>query len=85
MPKEDLQIITDALTEIYGFFQFFEADIDDIIKLCSQDKKNEGSTVNFSLLRRIGNCDYNIKGTAEEIKEAISFYQSLTSQVQLNQ
>jgi 3-dehydroquinate synthase len=54
--------------------------------LCSQDKKNEGSTVNFSLLRRIGNCDYNITGTsAEEIKEAIAYYQTLSSQVPLNQ
>lgn len=84
LPKEDLQTITDSLISIYGIFEFPESDIDSIISLCSQDKKNEGSTVNFSLLRRIGNCDYNITGTASEIKEAISFYQSLTSQVPLN-
>lgn len=85
LPKDDLKTITEALTEIYGIFQFPETDIDGIIQLCSQDKKNEGSTVNFSLLRRIGNCDYNITANTAEIKEAITYYQTLSSQVPLNQ
>ena len=85
LPKDDLKSITDALTEIYGVFQFPISDTDDIIKLCSQDKKNEGATVNFSLLRRIGNCDFNITAATSEIKEAITYYQTLTSQVPSNQ
>lgn len=85
LPKDDLKTITEALTEIYGIFKFPETDIDGIIQLCSQDKKNEGSTVNFSLLRRIGNCDYNITANTAEIKEAITYYQTLSSQVPLNQ
>ena len=38
------------------------------------DKKNTGSTINFTLLGGIGDIRINQTATEEEIKEALDFY-----------
>ena len=77
LPIADLEVILGFLREVYGKFEFSECDLDALVALCLQDKKNEGKVINFSLLRDIGTCDYNIPATEEEIREAIVFYHGL--------
>ncbi|GHB50729.1 3-dehydroquinate synthase [Mongoliitalea lutea] len=74
---EELQAIIDRLKTIFGLILVEEQEIDEIVALCKQDKKNVGSSVRFSLLRKIGACDYDIAVSSEEIKEAITSYRSL--------
>lgn len=74
---EELNQITEFLLEVYGRIDVPPADVTEIISLCSQDKKNDADRINFSLLRKIGQCDYNISCSLEEIEEAISYYRSL--------
>lgn len=77
LSKEELEEIVQLLKDVFGKFDFPKEDIQPIIGLCSQDKKNEGNSLNFSLLKHIGECDYNISINKEEITESILYYQSL--------
>ncbi len=74
---EELNHLTKMMLEIYGKVDFSKGQLDPILDLCLQDKKNEGSTLLFSLLPSIGDCDYNIPINREEIREAIMYYHNL--------
>lgn len=74
LPKEDLNTITDTLLGIFGKVEIPEEDLNAIAQLCFQDKKNEGTTINCSLLKKIGECDYNIAVSLEDIIASLNFY-----------
>jgi 3-dehydroquinate synthase len=74
---EELNQLTKLLFEVYGKVEFSLNELDPILDLCLQDKKNEGSTVLFSLLNSIGDCTYNIPVSREEIRNAIYHYHQL--------
>lgn len=76
---EELDRLTQMIFKVFGKVGFSEHELDPILDLCLQDKKNEGSTVMFSLLNSIGDCTYNIPVNREEILEAIHYYQNLKS------
>lgn len=71
---DEMNHVTQTLTGIYGKISIEPSEVDAIVELCKQDKKNVGSSVRFSLLRRIGECDYDIAVSSEDIKKAIDFY-----------
>jgi 3-dehydroquinate synthase len=77
LPKPEMELIHKMLLKVYGKFNFPAEDIPAIVALCSQDKKNEGKTLNFSLLTQIGKCEYNFNVTVEEILESVHFYKNL--------
>ncbi|HSF55481.1 MAG TPA: 3-dehydroquinate synthase [Algoriphagus sp.] len=74
---EELDQMSKMLLQIYGKVDFSVNELDPILDLCLQDKKNEGSTLMFSLLTSIGDCTYNIPVNREEIREAIIHYHNL--------
>ncbi|EKB49875.1 3-dehydroquinate synthase [Cecembia lonarensis] len=73
----ELESIEEALLKVFPKFDFEEEEIPGIIKLCTQDKKNEGSQIYFSLLSSIGKCDFNVPVTEQDIYEAIKHYRNL--------
>lgn len=77
LASSDFDKITHALFQVFGKIKIKEEDFEPVLQLCFQDKKNEGQTLLLSLLDRIGHCQYNIPVKPEEIKEAITHYQSL--------
>lgn len=77
LTEGELEQITNLLLGVYGKVAIPAADVAPIVALCLQDKKNDSERINFSLLRKIGQCEYDIAGSTAEIKEAIAFYQSL--------
>ncbi|MDX2196395.1 MAG: 3-dehydroquinate synthase [Cytophagales bacterium] len=46
--------------------------MDDILKYCYQDKKNNFGQLNFSILKEIGNCTFDIKISDAEIINAMN-------------
>ena len=74
---EELNEMSTMLLTIFGKVELDPNDCDRLVELCAQDKKNEGSTQLFTLLQKIGDCNYNIAVTREEIKHAILYYQQL--------
>ncbi len=77
LPLPELEIIQQALLKVYGKRSIQTEDMEPILYHCIQDKKNEGNTLMFSLLNRIGDCTYNIPVTRDEIRESITYYQNL--------
>lgn len=75
LPEKELQAITEYLVKVYGIVPMDENVFSAIERLARQDKKNEEKTINASLLRRIGDCGYNVPITADDIAAALSYYQ----------
>lgn len=74
---EELNELSHKLLQVFGKVTLNSKDLDAILDLCAQDKKNEGKTQLFSLLPSLGDCSFNIPVTTEEIKHAIIYYQQL--------
>lgn len=74
---EELNELSQKLLQVFGKVTLNSKDLDAILDLCAQDKKNEGKTQLFSLLPSLGDCSFNIPVTPEEIKHAIIYYQQL--------
>lgn len=70
----ELEEIKKYILKIYGRVEIFEFDIEKILPLTLQDKKNEKETIQASLLEKIGKANFNIPITIKEIREAINFY-----------
>jgi len=75
---EDLQRISSYIVSVYGKPEIPAQDINRIIPLTLQDKKNENSEVLFSLLEEVGKANYNIAVGVDEMKESLEFYNSFT-------
>jgi 3-dehydroquinate synthase len=77
MSPLELKIIEQMILAVYGKREIPPSDFNAIVDLCFQDKKNEGAILNFSLLRRIGDCEYNIAVGREEILQSLTYYNEL--------
>lgn len=74
---EELKELSSKLLTIFGKVNLEGKDLNAILDLCAQDKKNEGNTQLFTLLPSLGDCSFNNPITREEIKHAILYYQQL--------
>src|SRR6185437_391808 len=72
--QAELDEIKKYIISIYGKITIFEFDLDKILPLTLQDKKNENKTIQCSLLEKVGKANYNIPVTIKEIREAIQYY-----------
>jgi 3-dehydroquinate synthase len=73
----DQQTLTDIeefLFATYGKVKIKAEDIEEIIALTRQDKKNKGKEIRFSLLSGAGQCAFDIVVTAAEMRRSIAYY-----------
>ncbi|MGX5855888.1 3-dehydroquinate synthase [Dyadobacter jiangsuensis] len=73
----DQQTLTDIeefLFATYGKVKIKPEDIEEIITLTRQDKKNKGKEIRFSLLSGAGQCAFDIVVTATEMRRSIAYY-----------
>lgn len=73
---KELTSITDYLISIYGL-QRIEYSNEELIRLMLQDKKNQGKKILMALLTGIGNCQWDIETSDDEISGALNFYRTL--------
>lgn len=73
----NLKRITEYVIKIYNPEQIPDVDIENIIQLTSQDKKNEGNIIKCSLLNSIGDCTFNIEITPDDIRKSILYFNNL--------
>jgi len=71
---QELEDIEIYLFETYGKVHISTNEIEEIVTLTLQDKKNKGKEVLFSLLTGIGDCGYDIPVSKKEMLEALAFY-----------
>ncbi|WP_181305827.1 3-dehydroquinate synthase [Rufibacter sp. XAAS-G3-1] len=75
--EEELTQIETFLQSIYEKVNVPEADVQAISHLCLHDKKNDGTTINCTLLQNIGEAVYDQPITLPEVQSALRYYQLL--------
>ncbi|MBP6410271.1 MAG: 3-dehydroquinate synthase [Pseudarcicella sp.] len=71
---QELSQIEEFVFAIYGKANLQENDIEQMIELTAQDKKNKGKEIRFSLLENIGTCLYDISVNKNEMRDALLYY-----------
>ncbi len=73
--KELFLQIEEFLFSVYGVVGIEDADVEPILALTRQDKKNRGKEIRFSLPDGSGSCAYDVVVTPAEMRKAIVYYQ----------
>ena len=73
-PTDKMRATVSFIFEHYGRMSITCDDYPRLLELMHHDKKNEGNTINFTLLGAIGDIRINQTATEAEIKEALDFY-----------
>ena len=73
-PQEKMRQTVAFIKENYGRMAITCDDYPHLIELMHHDKKNQGNSINFTLLGNIGDIRINQTATEEEIKDALDFY-----------
>lgn len=74
---EALEEISNYLLKIYEPTAIEEKLFDPIIKLTGQDKKNASGKVNYSLLRKIGDCGFDYQPETALVLDSMFYFNSL--------
>ncbi|MTB50869.1 3-dehydroquinate synthase [Lewinella sp. W8] len=77
LSEAELAAVTQYLLKVYGHQPVPTSAHDQLIGLMKQDKKNEDSRINFTLLERIGHGIPNATAEPELILESVAFYNGL--------
>ncbi|MDX2190122.1 MAG: 3-dehydroquinate synthase [Bacteroidota bacterium] len=75
--EKDCKEISNYLISIYGKNKITKAEIDSIIPLTLQDKKNSNGKVKLALLNKIGECGYDFETNSKDMEESLHFYNQL--------
>lgn len=73
LEESELELITNYILKVYNPKKISADEIDEIIDLTKQDKKNEGNKIKCSLLDGIGDCAFNIEIDHQDIKASIEY------------
>jgi 3-dehydroquinate synthase len=73
--------IENCIRRSFHFISLDATEIEGIIELIQQDKKNTANTINCSLLKGIGNCIYDQKISNQEIGNALFHLNLLASSI----
>lgn len=76
--KEDSEFVVENIQKYYSFIDLSEFSNDTIIELLMNDKKNEDSKINFSLLSDIGTCVFDHQCKQKNIHLSLDFYRSIS-------
>jgi 3-dehydroquinate synthase len=71
---EELNEISSCILNIYGKVEIFDFDLEKILPLTLQDKKNDNKVIQCSLLEKVGKGNYNIPVSLKDIRESILYY-----------
>jgi 3-dehydroquinate synthase len=71
---EDFQIIKSGFEGIFPLQAIDESELPDLLEWMRNDKKNDNSQINFTLLKKIGEAEFNKICSVEQIEEAIRTY-----------
>ncbi|WGQ09006.1 3-dehydroquinate synthase [Pedobacter gandavensis] len=78
LTPEELEDITKYILSIYPAYHIKKESFTDLLGFMQSDKKNEHGQIMFSLLSKIGTCDYNCIVTEKDILDALAYYNNQT-------
>ncbi|MBM3402337.1 MAG: 3-dehydroquinate synthase [Bacteroidetes bacterium] len=74
LKKEELSEIIKTVQNSYPAYKLNKSFYPELLHIMKNDKKNKSGQISFSLLNKIGACDYDIYCTEEEIIESLDYY-----------
>ena len=77
LSAQELEDITGFFIRIYGHVELQPEDDEAFIVLMGNDKKNEDTRINFTLLNKAGEAAINHTATPSEIRESLHYYRSI--------
>ena len=77
LSKEALNEIADYILKIFGKVHLKESTFPDLIALMKNDKKNQGTAINFTFLAQPGEALINQSSTEKTIIESLKYYANL--------
>jgi 3-dehydroquinate synthase len=77
LTEEELADVSKYILELYPKYLIPEESFDTLLAYMQSDKKNENGQIMFSLLSRIGACDYNCRVTKEDIIASFLYYNGI--------
>ena len=77
LTADELNDISKYIFSIYPKYNIKEKSFTKLLSLMESDKKNEGGQIMFSLLEKIGDCNFNCRVTTADILNSLNYYNSL--------
>jgi 3-dehydroquinate synthase len=77
LSESELNDTIKVLTRLYPKYEIAASTFDALIELMKKDKKNEGNTINCTLLKAIGTYSINQICTEDELRESLKYYAAL--------
>ncbi len=77
LPSSVVYDLAHYVEKYYGAYAITCDDYDELCTYMQHDKKNEGDTIRFTLLRKMGCCEVNVPVERREIEIALDFYRDL--------
>ncbi|GHB68795.1 3-dehydroquinate synthase [Persicitalea jodogahamensis] len=72
--RQTLEQVEEFMFSVFGKTAIQTDEVETIISLTRQDKKNRGNEVRFSLLNAAGNCAYDVAVAPAEMRKALQYY-----------
>ena len=72
--EEDFDAIKSVFENIFPLQKIDENELPDLIEWMRHDKKNDDAQINFTLLKKIGEAEFNKICSVDQIEEAIKTY-----------
>jgi 3-dehydroquinate synthase len=79
LSNDELNNISTYILKLYPKYHIKEESFDQLLEFMQSDKKNENGQIMFSLLSRIGACDFNCRASKTDILDSFSYLNTLTS------
>ena len=77
LSSEDLNDVTAYISGLYPTYHIKKESFKQLMEFMQSDKKNENGKIMFSLLSRIGKCDYNCRVSESDILESFAYYNAI--------
>jgi 3-dehydroquinate synthase len=80
LTEDELRDICDYILALYPDYHIKKESFGQLMEFMQSDKKNENGQIMFSLLSKIGACDFNCRVSEAAILESLEYYNNLPKQ-----
>ncbi|HKG08039.1 MAG TPA: 3-dehydroquinate synthase [Pedobacter sp.] len=77
LSQEELADISKYILELYPKYHIKKESFGQLMEFMQSDKKNENGQIMFSLLNKIGSCDFNCRVSEKDILASLVYYNEL--------
>jgi 3-dehydroquinate synthase len=77
LSEAELEDLSTYILDLYPEYHIETENFEQLLEFMQSDKKNENGQIMFSLLSKIGKCDFNCRVSTSDILESLVYYNEL--------